>query len=60
MTSDTSDKVHFRKNIRNSKKDYQRTGEIMQRCKGWLLKLDRKLPRQQQANNMLIKQESST
>jgi len=37
MTSDTSDKVHFRKNIWNSKKDYQRTGEIMQKCKGWLL-----------------------
>jgi hypothetical protein len=32
----------------------------MQQCKGRNLKLDRQLPRQQQANNMLIKQGSIT
>jgi hypothetical protein len=46
--------------ISEIQKDYQRTGKIMQRCKGRLLKLDRLLPRQQQTNNMQIKQESST
>jgi hypothetical protein len=39
---------------------YQRSGEIMQRCKGRLVKLDRQLPRQQHTNNMLIKQETGT
>jgi hypothetical protein len=60
MTRDISDKVHVRKNILNSKNEYQRKGEIMQRRKGQLLKLGRQLPRQQKANNMLIKQGSST
>jgi len=41
-------------------KEYERSGEIMQRCKGQLSNLDRQLPRQQQANSMLIEQVSCT
>jgi len=59
ITHDISENVHLQKYLK-FQNEYERSGEIMQRYKSQLLKLEGQLPRQQQANSTLIEQESST